>query len=154
MPLREQARIRETAVAETADYGAKCRVCGHYETSLVRATEKYAHCPSCGRAPHWCPVKHGQPASTGCSDACGKAGRPLNPPPVAPSEPSGNPGQLPPARPTLKWRKSNDPIFCLPCPALASEVEQLKSPPGAVKPTSAHVGESASVDTASVPVRR
>jgi len=37
-----------------------------------------------------------------CSDACKAAGRPLNPPPVAPSEPSGNPGQLPPARPTLK----------------------------------------------------
>ena len=39
-----------------AEPGARCRVCGYYETSLARATERYAHCPACGRAPHWIPV--------------------------------------------------------------------------------------------------
>lgn len=33
--------------------GARCRVCGHYETSFDRAEAQYAHCPSCSRAPHW-----------------------------------------------------------------------------------------------------
>lgn len=39
--------------APTMSDGARCRVCGHFEISFDRAEERYAHCPSCGRAPHW-----------------------------------------------------------------------------------------------------
>lgn len=45
------------ANTKPCDIGARCRVCGHYETNYAKAEERYAHCPSCGRAPHWLPVK-------------------------------------------------------------------------------------------------
>lgn len=39
--------------------GGRCHHCGHYETSLQRAEEKYAHCPSCERHTRWLPVHDG-----------------------------------------------------------------------------------------------
>lgn len=43
-------------MSESERVGARCHHCGHYETSLRRAEEKYAHCPSCDRHTRWLPV--------------------------------------------------------------------------------------------------
>lgn len=40
-------------VPASQERGANCHRCGHYETSLARATGLYAHCPSCGRHTRW-----------------------------------------------------------------------------------------------------
>lgn len=41
---------------EVLEPDARCRVCGHFEIGLKRASDTYAHCPACGRAPHWIAV--------------------------------------------------------------------------------------------------
>ncbi len=48
------------------DSDARCRVCNHFELDYARTNAQYAHCPSCGRAPHWLQVKRlaGRPMTT------------------------------------------------------------------------------------------
>lgn len=47
--LWEAARLPNVSTKNDA----RCRVCGHFELGFARADALYAHCPACGRAPHW-----------------------------------------------------------------------------------------------------
>lgn len=61
--------------ARVIERSARCRVCGHYETDYDHASNTYAHCPSCNRAPHWLRVAEedsDKPSQRSEAETCGE----------------------------------------------------------------------------------
>mgnify|MGYP000564809254 CR=1 FL=1 len=52
-PPATTSRKLEAAEAASIDDGGRCHHCGHFEISYTKASERYAHCPSCNRHTRW-----------------------------------------------------------------------------------------------------